>query len=50
MHHLVVDTYLFQRKVVVREFHEDHLRIYDGFCGNSRIYVGLKKNSGLDSG
>ncbi len=50
MHHLAIDTYLFHRKVVVREFHEEHPRTYACFCGYSRVYVGLRKSSGLDSG
>ena len=50
MHHLAVDTYLFQRTVVVREFHEAYPRTYAGFCGYSHIYVGWKNISGLDLG
>ena len=50
MHHLAVETYLFQRTVVVREFHEAYLRTYAGLCGYSRVYVGLKNISGPDSG
>jgi len=50
MHHLVVETYLFQRKVVIRELHEAYLCTYAGFYGYGRIYVGLKKNSGSDLG
>ena len=46
MHHLAIETYLFQRKVVVHEFHEDHPHTYTGFCRYSRVYVGLKTNSG----
>ena len=48
MHHLAVETYLFQRKVVVHEFHEEHLRIYASLYGYSRVYVGLKEISGSD--
>jgi len=50
MHHLSVDTYMFQRKVIVREFHEEHMRTYVDFSGYNHVYVGLKKNSGLDLG
>ena len=50
MHHLVVETCLFQRKVVVREFNEDNLRAYTGLCRYSRVYVGFKTNSGPGSG
>ena len=46
MHLLAIKTYLFQRKVVVREFHEAYLCTYAGCYGYSRIYVGLKKISG----
>jgi len=49
MHHLAVKTYLFQRKVVIREFQEVYPCTYAGCCGYSRVYVGLKKNSGLGS-
>jgi len=45
MHHLTVDTYLFQGTVGVHEFHEAYPRTYIGFCGYSRIYVGLKNIS-----
>ena len=50
MHLLVVDTFLFQRTVVVCEFHEAYLRTYAGCCGYSRVYVGLKNISGPDLG
>jgi len=50
MHHLVVETYLFQRKEVIREFHEAYPCTYTSFCGYSRVYVDLKKTSGSDSG
>ena len=46
MHHLAVETYLFQRKVVVREFHKAYPRTYAGLCGYSRVYDGFKKNRG----
>ena len=46
MHHLAVETCLFQRKVVVREFNEENPRTYIGLCGQSHVYVGFKTNSG----
>jgi len=49
MHHIVFETYLIHRKLGVREFHEAYLRTYAGCYGYSHVYVGLKKNSGLDS-
>ena len=50
MHHLAIETCLFQRKVGVREFHEEDLHTYAGLCGYSHVYVGLKTNSGPGSG
>jgi len=50
MHHLAVETCLFQRKVVVHEFNEENPRTYAGLCGYNRVYVGLKTNSGPSSG
>ena len=50
MHHPVVDTYLFQRKVGVCEFHEAYSHTYVGFYGYSRVYVGLRNISGTNSG
>jgi len=48
MHHLAVDTYLFQRTMVVREFHEAYPRTYADCYRYNRIYVGLKNISGPD--
>ena len=42
MHHLAVETYLFQRKVVVRELDEEDLHTYIDLCRYSRVYGGLK--------
>ena len=50
MHHLAIETYLFQRKVVVHDFHEEHPCTYASFCGYIGVYVGLKKNSGPELG
>ena len=46
MHHLAVETYLFQRNMVVREFHEEDPRTYAGLCRYSHVYDGLKEISG----
>jgi len=50
MHHLVVKTCLFQRLIVVREFHAQNPRTYTGFYGYSHLCVCLKTNSGPGSG
>ena len=42
MHHLAIETYIIQRKLVVGEFHEAYMHTYTGCCGYSRVYVGLK--------
>jgi len=41
MHHLVVKTYLFQRKMGVCELPKEDLRTYTGLCRDSRVYGGL---------
>ena len=46
MHHLTVETRLFQRNAVVREFHEEDLRTYAELCRYNRVYGGLKEISG----
>ena len=50
MHHIAIETCLFQRKVGVREFHEVDPHTYASLCGYNHVYVGLKKNSGPGSG
>jgi len=47
MHHIVVETCLFQRKVDVRELPEEDLRTYIGLCRDSRVYGSLKEISGV---
>ena len=46
MHHLAVETYLFQRNVVVDELHEEDPRTYADLWRYNRIYGGLKEISG----
>ena len=46
MHHLAIETYLFQRKIGVREFPKEDLRTYAGLCRDSRIYGIFKEISG----
>ena len=41
MRHPVVETCLFQRKVVVRELAEEYLRTYVGLYRYIRVYGGL---------
>lgn len=41
MHHLVVKTCLFQRKMGVRELPKEDPRTYAGLCRDSRVYGGL---------
>ena len=41
MHHLAVETCLFQRKVGVRELPEEDPRTYAVLCRDSRVYGGL---------
>ena len=41
MHNLAVKTYLFQRKMGIRELPEEDLRTYAGLCTDSRVYGGL---------
>ena len=46
MHHLAVESYLFQRKMVVRELNEEDPHTYTSLLRYNRVYVGLKKSSG----
>jgi len=46
MHHLAVETCLFQRNVVVRELHEEDSRTYIDLCRYGHVYGGLKEISG----
>ena len=41
MHHLAVKTYLFQRKMGVRELPEEDPRTYAGLCRDNCVYGGL---------
>jgi len=41
MHHLVVKTCLFQRKMGVRELPRENPRTYADLCRDSRVYGGL---------
>ena len=50
MHHLAIETYLFQRTMVVCKFHKVYPCTYAGCYGYSRVYVGLKNISGPESG
>jgi len=46
MHHLAVETCLFQRKMGVHKFPEEDLCTYACLCGDSHIYGSLKEMSG----
>jgi len=43
MHHLAIESCLFQRLLVVCEFHMGYMRTYTGLCGYSHVYVDLEK-------
>jgi len=46
MHHLAVESCLFQKKVVVRDLNEEDPCTYTSLLRYSRVSVGLKKSSG----
>lgn len=41
MHHLVVKSCLFERKIGVRELPEEDPHTYAGFCRDNSVYGGL---------
>jgi len=41
MHHLVVKSCLFQRKMGIRELPEEDPRTYTGLCKDNLVYGGL---------